>query len=108
MVQVLEENIEVDGDDGDGTVDCDDCCLPGVFNISIRLLSIKFSLKESVLILLLLLPLLLFVKSLYDAFDVLVYVCWCDDVVKCTLAGIRLHFDKDNGISGLDNDLLCC
>ncbi len=33
-------------DVGDGA---GDCCLPGVFNISIRLLSIKCSLKESIL-----------------------------------------------------------
>ena len=39
--------VAVDDDDGDGAVDCG--CLPGVFNISIRLLSIKCSLKESVL-----------------------------------------------------------
>lgn len=32
----------------DGTDDCCCCCFPGVFNISIRLLSIKCSLKESV------------------------------------------------------------
>jgi hypothetical protein len=29
----VDENIVVDDEDGDGAVDCGDCCLPGVFKI---------------------------------------------------------------------------
>lgn len=94
------ENIVVD-DDGDGAVDCG-ICLPGVFNISIRLLSIRCSLKASVL----LFP--LFVRSFEGVLEVFVYVCCCDVVDKCTLAGIRLYFDKDNGTSGLGDGFVCC